>query len=133
MKPQERQTGWDQHIAQFRRMAMQAGLPMPVLTLAPDAKTAEMEVNHGRWLARCPYCNGAELVRLDDPGFWCMSCQSEAVGRHILPLVVPAVNFVKQIEALLSVRKIENQNWQPKESMEDLRQENVAHLTEMET
>jgi hypothetical protein len=59
-------------------------------------------VNHGRWLADCPVCRGAELVTEGEP-FLCGSCG--ALGKVTWP------KDTTKIETLLEVRPRDNQNW----------------------
>lgn len=66
------------------------------------------EVNHGRWICRCPFCNGAEFVFLNDPLFLCTSCLNDGTGEYIR-IKIPKSN--KAIENILNKRKIENRNW----------------------
>jgi hypothetical protein len=43
-------------------------------------------VNHGRWVAECPDCAGAQLVSELERRFWCLNCGNAAVNfawRHV--------------------------------------------------
>lgn len=82
-------------------------------------------VNHGRWLADCPFgCGGAELVR--EEWFVCRECLN-AGGAGRVPLVYPTEEDVRAIEAALVVRPIVNRNWCPDESIGRLLAENAMH------
>ena len=87
-----------------------------------SGETLEAEVNHGRWIVRCPYCSGAEIADAEDPVFMCLSCfNEENLGRFHM---VRFPKEVDQIEKVLNQRKaLENQNWIPGESLEDLKKE----------
>ncbi len=86
-------------------------------------------VNHGRWVANCPFCAGAELV---EPGavFFCLGADPDGGmaknGNHPMAVVFP-VNRA-EIESALQARPIENQNWTPNEKVDDLVAENVEML-----
>lgn len=76
-------------------------------------------INHGRWVADCPNCNGAELVA---PGVTmiCGSCGAE----HIVKLP----RNRKKIEEVLEVRGEKRlMNWSPGETPADLVAENIDH------
>ncbi len=78
-------------------------------------------MNHGRWLADCPDCNGAELV-LPGQKFICQSGEHAPVAHEV---EFPA-DFVL-INAAVSRRPVQNRNWQPGETVAQLLQENLAH------
>jgi len=80
-------------------------------------------VNHGRWVADCPKCNGAELIHAKDVLFKCQLCKAEAECKQ--------PRNARKIDALLEPRPLENRNWQAGESLDDLRRENAAHNTEV--
>lgn len=83
-------------------------------------------VNHGRWIADCPFgCGGAELAR--DDTFMCRECANASVRHRPLPLVWPAEDDVRAIEAALVVRPVLNRNWNLNESIGALLAENVEH------
>ena len=82
-------------------------------------------VNHGRWIANCPFgCGGAELAR--EEWFVCRECLN-AGGNGRIPLAWPAGDDVRAIEAALVVRPVLNRNWNPDESIGCLLAENVEH------
>lgn len=77
-------------------------------------------INHNRWVADCPICNGAELASPESPFFRCANCGFEAGVQF------PANR--QGIEAVLAHRPhLLNRNWRPGESIADLRAENIGH------
>ncbi len=86
-------------------------------------------VNHGRWIANCPFCAGAELV---EPGeiFFCLGADPDGGmaknGNHPMAVVFPENRA--EIEQALQARPIENQNWESGETISDLVAENVEML-----
>lgn len=80
--------------------------------------TVHAYINHGRWVADCPNCNGAELVASGMP-MVCGSCGAE----H-------AVTFPRnrpKLEEVLTVREMRLQNWLPGQTPSDLLAENIEH------
>ena len=105
------------------------GLPAAALTdrsHLDDLPALRARVNHGRWIADCDICNGAEIV-IDSADstsglFACISCV--IAGR---PLIWRRVSFPSErsaIEAALAPRHQENQSWETGESVDDLLVEN---------
>lgn len=83
-------------------------------------------VNHGRWVADCPFgCGGAELAM--DDRFICRECRNAEARHRPIPLVWPAPGDVDAITAVLVVRPILNRNWNLNESIGALLVENVEH------
>lgn len=83
-------------------------------------------VNHGRWVADCPFgCGGAELAR--EEWFICRECLNYGCAGARLALVWPAEEDIGAIEAALVVRPLIHRNWDPIESLGFLLAENVAH------
>ena len=106
---------------QTRRLA----IPMPRLTA--DGPVLSAEVNHGRWLVRCPSCAGAELVDLEDLRFFCISCAMVGWGGKWLPVKMPSLSHRTKIEAeLLKRPRRETRNWLPGETLKQLQAENAA-------
>jgi len=85
------------------------------------------EVNHGRWIAKCPFCAGAELAMGD--AFFCQSCKMVVNGGRPISLNWPAARA--SIEHLLGKRPLANRNWLPGESVDMLRAENLMHGLEV--
>lgn len=83
-------------------------------------------VNHGRWVADCPFgCGGAELAM--DDRFICRECHNAQARHRPIPLVWPSPEDASAIAAALSVRPLANQNWNLNESIGALLVENVEH------
>ncbi len=88
--------------------------------------SVDAEINHGRWIVRCPACAGAEEVDPDEPVFYCLSCGNADVGGHVMMAVFP--DDRGEIEAALLKRlDIGTRNWNTNESLEDLEAENAGH------
>lgn len=99
------------------------------LAFTPPAEMADRpilkaEVNHGRWIVRCPFCPGAEMADLNDPRFFCLSCYNVPIGGKWLPVQFPANRAALEAE-LLKRPASESRNWLPHESVADLRRENA--------
>lgn len=94
---------------------------------AGDEYAIQAYVNHGRWLAECPDCHGAQVTSPDDRRFMCHCCGNEEVGGRWRAVVWPAK--ARAIEQLLELRpKPENQNWRPGETVADLIHENDTKM-----
>ncbi|HQA69622.1 MAG TPA: hypothetical protein PK801_14955 [Aggregatilineales bacterium] len=79
------------------------------------------EVNHGRWIARCPYCAGAMYVAPGLP-FYCVDCLMVSNEGQAMTVVFPEEK--ERIEALLLARPLAARNWQPGETVAQLESEN---------
>ena len=94
---------------------------IPALETA-DAPVLTAEINHDRWIVKCPFCRGAELGDPDDPRFMCLSCWNADASGRFLPVTFPPNRA--GIEAELATRpRIENRNWTPGETIADLKRE----------
>ena len=98
-------------------------------TPLPSGEAAEpilkAEVNHGRWIVRCPFCAGAEAADPDYPRFYCLTCFNEPIKNRFLPVQWPVDR--DGIEAELVRRSREgNQSWLPHETLSDLARETEA-------
>ena len=82
----------------------------------------QAEINHGRWIVQCPSCAGAELVDPADLRFFCLSCYNRAHGGRWLRVTLPAEK--PEIEAVLLLRRPQNQHWQPGETVAKLKAKN---------
>lgn len=92
-----------------------------------SAPIVHAEINQGRWIARCPFCAGAELVDLEDPQFYCLSCYNTTAGHRWLRVKLPRRDRAA-IEAALEERPLaEIRNWYPGETVKALRAENAEH------
>lgn len=79
-------------------------------------ETVDAYVNHGRWVADCPLCNGAELVA---PGeaMLCGSCG--ATHTVVFP------DHATDIEEALAKRPAMKRNWNPDETVDELIAQNI--------
>ena len=97
-------------------------LPLPPKM---DPHKVDARINHGRWIADCPFCSGAEMVTPTDPRFFCMSCDNREVGGKWLGVRFP--KEANEIEEILGQRvHSDERNWTPAETVKDLRAEDVA-------
>lgn len=112
--------------------------------------------NHGRWIADCPNCPSATVVKIGDEMVICGACYPDKLAKKwsLLPSgnPIPSSDKSKQdsakelaysmsevyeivfpddaklAEEVLRKRKIEHQHYYPKkESLEDLERENKRH------
>ena len=79
-----------------------------------------VHLNHGRWIFDCPNCPQAYSVQSDFPEE-CENCGTK------FNLIVPSDVMANQVTEIVSVRPVENQNWYPDETIQDLLAENQAH------
>lgn len=91
-----------------------------------DIPAVKAEINHGNWLARCPFCPGAELVDPEDSRFWCISCDNAGAGHRWLRVDMPRQRAAIEAE-LLKRSRDGARNWRPGESVAALRRENKAN------
>jgi hypothetical protein len=97
-----------------------------VPTGASPAIFAEAEVNHGRWIVRCPFCPGAQYASRTDPRFLCVDCGNAPIEGDWIRVEWPV--RPDAIEAALALRpQFANMNWLPTESLTDLQRENAEH------
>jgi hypothetical protein len=104
-----------------RNILRKYGKPFPALT--HKEVTVKAEINHGRLIAQCPFCSGAELVDKNDKRFFCLSCFNKSVNGNWVKVEFP--DNLSAIEAILDMRQESNQNWIPGETLEMLRGEMV--------
>lgn len=93
--------------------------------VAPDAAPAVAYANHGRWVADCPSgCGGAMLLEPGAP-YLCGHCWNAEIGGRWRRVAWPRAR--RAIETLLLARPLAHtRNWQPGETLADLRAENAA-------
>ncbi len=82
-------------------------------------------VNHGRWMVRCPWCSGAEMLYLTKLQFLCLSCLNKDADGRFITIDLPP--FHNAIEVQLLKRPIQFQNYEPGQTIEDLVKENNEH------
>jgi hypothetical protein len=104
-----------------RNILRKCNKPFPVSV--DNTITVNAEVNHGRLIAKCPFCPGAELVDRNDKRFFCLSCFNKKVNGKWLPIIIP--ENLDEIETILNLREEQNQNWIPGETAEMLKSEVV--------
>lgn len=94
-------------------------------------------VNHGRWVAECPDCAGAQLVSELERRFWCLNCGNAAVNfawRHVrMPKKRTAIEAELVIRPAARNERAITRNWLPGETVEDLQRENVEHGVDSNT
>lgn len=87
------------------------------------------EVNHGRWIVRCPVCPSAALASERTKLFLCPECGSPENGNRWYAVIFPP--FKRAIENVLLRRPMRNpnhaptRNWLPGETVADLVAENT--------
>lgn len=84
------------------------------------------EINHGRWIVRCPFCPGAEEADPEEPIFYCLSCGNADNYGQVMTVEFPA-NREEIEQALLARPDMGNRNWTAGEELADLARENAAH------
>lgn len=81
-----------------------------------DGEPVAARLNHGRWIADCPYCSGAELVSRKGHAFFCLSCGMKGNNGRPLPVAFP--DNVAEIETKLARVAEEYQNWDAERGLE---------------
>ena len=127
-------------------MKMGKRLDTPI-TGNPAGKEVEAEINWGRWIAKCPNCNGAEDVDPNEPIFYCFSCGNyqndgkprpvkfpsdyKKIEKEILKRPVKFTSGTNQVERLANAipvmtteRGILSRSWVPRETLDDLKEQN---------
>jgi hypothetical protein len=93
------------------------------------ATVVRAEVNHGRWIARCPFCPSAQIVSPEDPRFLCAGsdgCANALVRGAFVAVEFPARRAEVET-ALLARPDRTTRNWRPGEAVADLIEENAAN------
>lgn len=86
-----------------------------------DDCTVVAYVNHGRWVANCPNCNGGIPCFKGEKLGVCPDC------RNGYEIQRPDKDEVKEVERLLSKRSTVNRNWFPHETVEQLKADNLRY------
>lgn len=68
-------------------------------------------IDFGRWIVDCPYCPGAEYLDMDDPVFFCLSCEMEENGGRYILVSIP--ENPQAIEKSLLGLPRNRQHWRP--------------------
>jgi hypothetical protein len=96
-----------------------------------NSVTTTAYVDHGRWVARCPFCPSAQVVSASDPWFICAGedgCLNLPVAGASARIVFPGPLVRAAIEqALLRRPQLHNRNWNPRETVADLLAENAVN------
>jgi hypothetical protein len=95
---------------------------------------AQAKINHGRWVIECPLndpatggrCGGAQLAHPVDHRFYCITCLNYDVGGRMVGVDWPAKPGELAVEVLRRPL-VSTRNWEPRESVSDLRGENARH------
>jgi ribosomal protein L37AE/L43A len=111
------------------------GLPLPMFWMArmplaealvaglgPQSSAIFATANHGRWIAECPDCHGAQLTAVADPRFMCVECGNASIGGKWRPVIWPKDHV--EISALLDERPRHLANALPSETVKQIRKEN---------
>lgn len=111
--------------------------PMPADLSLNTSIVARAEINHGRWIVKCPWCPGATFAFENDPRFLCPYCMNKVEGMaqdpradgRPIPVAWPEAFERAAIEAALVGRpRVKHMNWIVGiESVEDLLRENEAN------
>lgn len=97
-------------------MRWMAGKRRMKIAKGADGVAVQARVNHGRWIADCPYCAGAELVSRKGREFYCLSCGMKENGGKPLPVTFPP--DLAEIDAALARVTEEYQNWSAERGLE---------------
>lgn len=120
-------------IAPAERAAALYGRPQDAVAMVKAGKRPKSGVlafarlNHARWIVDCPdpTCSGCQYAAESDRRFFCNYCYNAAAGGGWIDVIWPANR--EAIEEVLGERlDPRTQNWNPGESLVDLRLENVA-------
>ena len=112
--------------------AVEKGVPVEKIAkiVASRKKALIAEINHSRWIVRCPECPSAELAPYESGLFMCQNSWNVKDGFKWRRVAFPPER--KAIEAALSRRLLEEKrNWVPGESVEELIRENKEHKGEV--
>jgi len=121
------------YLTMVRRMYTRMGFgPLPEPTPATIAGRVQARINHGRWLVGCPGCNSALVVDLSELVFMCVECGNAAHGGQWLQVTLPRNRKAIEVELLKrpfgrNPADAPTRNWEPGETVEDLRRENIEH------
>lgn len=115
----------------IRGMAAKKSLHTPAQDGAEKAGEIQAYINHGRWIAECPDCNGAQIVSEEERRFWCLGCGNASVNfawRHVrMPKNRAAIEAVLVMRPAAQSDKAINRNWSATETLKELEQENADH------
>lgn len=105
----------------------------PLTAIVGTARPMFARVNHDIWIAACE-CGARGLpspgcvVFFETPLGWCARCQNAATGRGWRRVALPCPETRRAVDAILSCRpNVGDRNWEPPETLDDLRRQNVEH------
>lgn len=109
--------------------------PSPTRDLTPPLDGAVVDdpftvafVDGSRWIAKCPFCAGAEVVNFTTKMFFCCSCRNQQVGHACIRVKLPVKGMREKVEgALLKRPDWMMRAWFPQETIADLEKQNKAH------
>ena len=87
---------------------------------SPEA--AKASINHGRWIADCRWCETAMLTRPD----WQIACCAECGARYAREMILFPHEAEKITRLLCSRIRRDQQNWDDRQSMDELEKENKS-------
>ena len=107
----------------------------PVPALDQKRGVVPVRIRQGRWVVLCqnPGCNSAVIADDKERCFICAECGSPENDRHWYAVEWPAPEVRRRIEELLLARpaispaQARNRNWEPGESLADLRAQNALY------
>lgn len=132
----------DWAVGYSRKLAQRGRIALP-WTGVINGSLIKARIDWGRWLADCPYCNGAEYVDPDEPFLFCLSCGMQKNSGAALPVEFPPNRG--EIEALVLARPVDDlrggnlvekallarplvqglsRSWLPGETVNDLKEQN---------
>lgn len=105
----------------------------PLASVVGTAEPMVATVNHDIWIAPCG-CGARGLpapgcvVFVGYPLGWCPRCLNAAYGRGWRRVSLPDEMTMAAIAAIVACRpNVEDRNWEPNETLDDLRAQNVEH------
>lgn len=122
--PQLRYRNWEEWSTRFiLRHMLRHGIQAKGIS---DAPAMGAIIRQGKWLVLCenPKCTGAEKV-WEEGLIMCCSCLNGHAGHQFLKTSFPPERTA--IEAMLEFRVVDARNWEPPETVEDLRTQNIEH------
>jgi hypothetical protein len=98
------------------------------ITRRPGSKGAVVaRLEHGRWLADCPFCGGAELVSRVRAEFFCLNPECGMAENDGMAMRAVFPGQREEIEQLVEGRPAPNRNWRPGETVAGIKKENKRH------
>lgn len=120
--PQLRYHNWEEWVTKFvLRHMLRHGVQAQGISDAPPLQAI---VRQGKWIVLCenPKCTGAEKV-WEEGYMMCCSCLNGHARHQFLKTIFPPER--QAIEAILEPRVMDARNWEPPETPEILRAQNI--------